>query len=410
MIKINRKIKRVFSLLILLFVYVFALGQGKEFKYRAAIQKIDSSDVYKIELQPSLIAKCVQKGWYDVRLIDSKGKYVAYAITDGIPSDNTSHYIDFPSITSNSTVDTATVYIAENTRRLNINQLWLKLKNTDVDRSVSLQGSDDLKQWFAIKENISLQPAGDEAKPEYEQLLTFPTSNYRYFKIQVNGKNKVPVKILQSGIYNTSAIHPEFAQLPPAKLSVKDTNKITSIFIDFGEPFLVSKLHLNITAPKFYSRDVTVYDLDAHASRLSTDVLSSSGTQDILVSAKTKRIRLDISNGDDNPLIIKSIDAWQQKKFAISYLESGQNYYILAGDSSAQDVSYDLSFLKAKSLSAMHIIGHSQVDNNPAHAKLVFKVKRDYTQLIWIAIAVVLILLSLLTWRMVKELNAKPKE
>jgi Na+-translocating ferredoxin:NAD+ oxidoreductase RnfD subunit len=137
-------------------------------------------------------------------------------------------------------------------------------------------------------------------------------------------------------------------------------------------------------------------------------MLSNSSDQpDMLFSDKTKHLRIDIANRDDNPLTIASVKAYQRKQFAVAYLEKGEKYYLVAGDSSAQEVSYDLSFLQAKPLSAMHVINHSQIENNPAYAKPVFKAGRDYTKLIWLSIAVVLILLSLLTWRMVKELNAK---
>jgi len=384
------------------------LGQGKEFEYRAAIQKIDTSDVYKIELQPTLIAKCTEKGLYDIRLIDNHGKYVAYTISNGISSENQSDYIDFPATMPKSTSDT--VYIAENVKHLNISQLWLKLRNTIVDRSINLEGSDNGKQWFAIKENINLQPARYEDKLDYEQMLTFPESNYRYFKIQITGKNKVPVKIVSSGVYVNRSANTEYSQLPPAKFSIKNKEKVTSIFVQFDQPYLINKLHLEITAPKFYRRKATVYDQDAKDAILTEDVLlGSSGTQDIPVSAKTRRVRIDIANGDDNPLTIKSVSAWQQKLFAVSYLEKGKDYHILAGDSSAQEVSYDLTFFDAKPLSAMRIINHSEIEKNPAYATAQPVVKRNFTLLLWIAIVTVLILLSFLTWKMVSEINAKQK-
>jgi len=106
-------------------------------------------------------------------------------------------------------------------------------------------------------------------------------------------------------------------------------------------------------------------------------------------------------------LAIGTVKAYQQKQFAVAYLEKGEKYYLLAGDSSAREVSYDLSFLTAKPVSGLKILSHSAVTQNPAYATRVITVKRDYTQLIWLSIAVVLILLSLLTWRMVKELGTK---
>ena len=82
MMRINRKMKQVFSLLVLLFVCDFAWGQESKFMYRADVMNVDSTSVYKIFLLPEFIAKSADKGLYDVRLADEKGKFVAYSIVD----------------------------------------------------------------------------------------------------------------------------------------------------------------------------------------------------------------------------------------------------------------------------------------------------------------------------------------
>jgi hypothetical protein len=407
MMKVNRKNKRVFNLFLLLLVHAFAFGQVKEFKYRATLSKIKASDVYKIELRPALIAKCAEKGLYDIRLVDGQGKFVAYTITDEQVTDAWADFVAFPQVPYISTADTGAVYIAENKQRLKVTQLRLRIKNTAVERRVTVEGSDDLQHWFAVKEDINLQPAGIETESEYSQLLTLPTSDYRYFKIIVSGKNKTPVKILGSGVYVINIDSVKYSALPQPKFNLKSTDKVTNIYASFDEPYLVNKIHLDITGPKFYSRKVTVYDVDAKSAVLANDVLvSSSGTQDIPISAKTSHVRITISNGDDNPLTVAAIRGYQQKQYAVSYLEAGKKYYLLVGDSSAHEVSYDLTFLGYRP-PAKEIISHSEVGKNPAYLARVFTVKRDYTMLIWVSITIVLVLLSLLTWRMVKELGTK---
>jgi Protein of unknown function (DUF3999) len=402
--------KQVFSLSVLLFVCAFASGQGKEFKYCAAIQKIDSSGVYKIELQPGFIAK--GSGLYDIRVMDETGKFVAYTIVTN-PSDKLKPvFIDFPEVKQVAGTDTATVYIAENKNRNKIDQLWLRLKNMAVSRTASLSGSDDLQHWFAIEEDIQLQDATSGGDTEYEQMLSFPQSNYRYFRIHISNKNKDLINILRSGIYISDYAGYEtpfkLTPLPPVKLSMKNNAKQTSYLISMDDKYTVDELHIEISSPKYYNRRISVYNVSNKTEQhLVDDILSSSGQGYVNISAKTNKLRIDIINGDDKPLVIKNITALYLNQFAVSYLEKGHKYSLLVGDSAASEVSYDLTFLHSKPMSQFPVISHSQVENNPAYGKLVFKVSKDYTQLIWISIAIVLILLSLLTWRMVKELNAK---
>jgi hypothetical protein len=405
----SRLIFLLFTVFILKSAAVFA--QSGAFKYKAAVQKIDSSGVYKIELDPAVIAKSVQS-LYDVRLMDNTGKFVAYALSNHLTIDSGNDFIEFPEVKQRDNADTATTFIAENKNKFNVNQLLIELKNTSVSRSVNIAGSDDLNKWYAIKEDIDLQPASYGDKPEYQQSFTFPTSNYRYFKLQVNGKNKTPIKILQAGISIENSIKPEFAVLPSAHFDSKDTAKMTRVFIHFESAYQINKLHFTISEPKYYSRRVVVYIVSrntdgTHTNEICDTVLNSTGTQDILLTAKANRLQLDIFNGDDNPLKIISITGYQLKQYAISYLESGHDYYLLTGCAAAKPVDYDLSFLKYRAFNLLPVIKLDSIEKNQAYAIAGQVVKRNYTPLLWAAIALVLILLSFLTFKMVGEIKAK---
>ena len=382
-------------------------AQGNLFKYKADVQKIDTSGIYKIELSSDLCAKSVAS-LHDLRLFDSHEKEIAYALSSDLSIDVPSGFIAFPEIKSSANTDTVTVYISENKNKLNINRLWVKLRNTDANRTIDISGSDNLQTWFAIKENIQMAVADDVNIPDYEQSLTFPTSNYRYFKIKVNGKNKNPIDILQSGIYVVNSYKPEFSVLPTVQFNAKDTNKKTSVFIHLNQPYQINKLHLDISAPKFYNRRVVVYDVgNKQGSEICDTVLSSSGSQDILLSAKSTEIRIDIFNNDDNPLTITHIQAYQLKQYIITYLQGSYSYYILTGDSSAKPANYDLSFLRGLKYSLLPVINHSSVYINTAYKAHTTLAAKNYTFWLWLAIALVLLLLIFFTWRMMREVNTQ---
>jgi hypothetical protein len=97
----------------------------------------------------------------------------------------------------------------------------------------------------------------------------------------------------------------------------------------------------------------------------------------------------------------------QMERSVVAYLEKGHAYSLLVGDSTAKEVSYDLTFVHSKPMSQFPVIQHSAVYKNPAFGLAVVPHARNYTPLIWAAIIVVLIVLSLLTLKMVKEVNTK---
>lgn len=403
---INKKSKIVFILLWI--CEALPVSSQTAYPYRADITKIDSSGVYKIELKPEFLSKSINKSLYDIRIVDESGKFVAYTIVSN-PSDKAkSVFTDFPEVKQGSNGDSVTYYIAENKKKIKVNQLWLKLKNTAVNRLADISGSDDLQHWFAIKENIQLQDADSGNNADYEQMLSFPTSDYHYLKIRIGNKNKDFVKITRSGVYLDSAANLHYVPLPPVMLTSKTAHKQTSYYAVLNGNYIINSLKIDISSPKYFSRRISIYDVGNKGEEmLYDDSISSSTARTISFSAKTGRLRIDIINGDDNPLIIKNISAFQLQDFAVCYLEKGHNYYLLAGDTAANEVSYDLSFVHSKPTSQFTVIRHSDVYKNPAYSTSKAESKSRFTLLLWVAIGVVLILLSLLTWKMVKEISSR---
>jgi hypothetical protein len=396
--------------LLLLFVVMCSLAnaQLKDYRYKTDVQKIDSGGVYRVELSPALIAKSYD-GSSDIRIADDKGKNVAYVLSSKLSLNSPDSFIVFPEVTPEQVADTAVFYTAENKNNLDISQLWLRLKKTDVSRTVNLMGSDDLKSWFAIKEDIPLEQAGAGQGTDYQQSLAFPTSNYRYFRVQIISRSKVPVKILQAGIYTVSLNKPVFAELPAVGIRSTELNKTSHFFIDLHQPYRLHKLHFNISSPKYYTRRVVVYAMNvggiASTNALADTTLSSLGTQDIALSVKTKKVRVDIYNGDDNPLVITSVNAYQVKLYAVCYLESGHKYSIYTGNPSANAADYDLSFLNNRAYNQLPGISHGPVHNNGAYAILPVPNKSDHSILLWTSLILVLLILSFLTLKMVREIK-----
>src|SRR6185437_6419537 len=174
MMKLNQRIKGAF-LLTIFGIAISSAGAQDHFRYRASLKKVDSSGFYKIALQPSIVA-ISQAGLPDLRLVDSKGKYVAYINYSNIPVDKSQKFIAFPEIKPLTRTDTGTTIIIENKATSPISRLWLRLKNTAVVRTMNLAGSDDLKRWFAIEEGIPLEQSQTGNTGEYIQALTLPES------------------------------------------------------------------------------------------------------------------------------------------------------------------------------------------------------------------------------------------
>ena len=393
------------SVLILAFLgAMFSASAQKNFKYAAPIQKIDSTGFYKIGLSPTFVAKSTAT-LSDVRLTDAKGNYVPYINAENLPKTDHEQFVVFPEVQAKLKTDTGTTFIVESKEKLPVNRLWLKLKNTAVERTVNLSGSDDLEKWFAIDENVPLQKAVLNSDGTYLQSLSFPASNYRYLKLLVNDKNKAPIKFLEAGIYTEQSVADVYFPIPGAKITRADSNKTSYITIALNDNYLVNQISLDISAPKYYKRNISVYQADKQL--VTSAELNSNKPVAIFLSAKTNKLELQIENGDNLPLTIGDIKIAQADQFIVSYLQAGQTYQLLTGDAKATAPDYDLKFFTDSIHTRIPGIVHGLVVNNTAFSTPPVVAKHDYSALLWIAIGAALLLLLLLTFKMLKEVNGK---
>ncbi|MDR3695665.1 DUF3999 family protein [Mucilaginibacter sp.] len=390
-----------------LFLALFSASAQNTFKYAAAIPKTDSAGFYKISLQPAFVAKS-NPDFSDIRLIDQKGHFVPYITADNLPQPANEKFVVFPRLAVASKTDTGTSYIIENTASLPVSMLWVKLRNTAVKRTVNLSGSDDLKRWFAIEEDVPLQQAGLNSGGAYSQSLSFPASNYRYLKLLVNDKNKTPLKFMEAGIYTEQSVSKSYFPVPGVRVSQQDSNNVTYIRIRLNDKYLINRINLEITAPKYYKRDIAVYQIDGQQRSLVSNAEIYSGkSNSLLFAAKADELELQIDNGDNLPLIIKNVEVFQADQFIVTYLDAGQSYQLLTGDKKATAPDYDLKFFIDSIHQRIPEISPVAVVKNTAYQLHLPVVKKDNSMILWLSIIAALLLLSLLTWKMVTEVNDK---
>ncbi|HVW94560.1 MAG TPA: hypothetical protein VHA56_01160 [Mucilaginibacter sp.] len=397
-------IKRISAIILFLIdCQAFTASAQPSFKYQAQLGKIDSSGFYRIPLSPAFVARS-NYGLSDVRIIDKAGKFVPYISADNLPVANSDIFLPFIPVSGEP--DTGTTFILRRTVSQATGRLWLRLKNTAVKRTINLSGSDDLKKWFAIEENIPLQEAVRNNDGSYMQSISFPASNFRYLKLLVNDRNKTPIKFLEAGIYANHSEQPQYEPITGLSFTRSDSGSMTVIHVRLTDNYLLGMLRLNITAPKYYKRNISVFTIGSKGKQLiHTDELNSADRHPILLNAKTNRLDLQIDNGDNSPLEIADIIAAQADQSVTAYLQNGNTYMLLTGDKYAQKPTYDLKFFTDSIKERLPMINPGKVEKNTLQAPQSGTQKHDYTLLIWIVIIVALLLLIFLTVKMTTEIN-----
>jgi hypothetical protein len=397
------KIKGFFIFLVCYIAHISALFGQSTFTYQAEIEPVKKSGFYKIQLQPRLIAKG-KNDLSDLRIIDQKNKYLAYAkVQSSISQEEDFTPFEILSLTSQ---DSVTTMILKNENRLLLTSLWLNFKNAAVFRRADVLGSDDQKDWFAIQEDILLSTSSITRTDNFLQSLSFPANRYMYFKVKIYNGKKEALQIIRAGIFRDRQRTLAYTAIPsPIVSQIDSANGSSYLKMAFKENFLINKLTFKVSKPKFYRRQVLVFSKEGKQKRLIGEaIFRSDGKAEMHMNTRTHALEVQVINGDNPPLTIGQVLAAQATEYVLAYLEEGEQYKFLIGDRKAAKPQYDMEYF-ADSIQNVTEISHNRLLKNALYKAQINADKTDYTILLWAAILSVLSLLIYFSWKMLTEIN-----
>ncbi|MEO5999642.1 MAG: hypothetical protein ABIN89_22795 [Chitinophagaceae bacterium] len=380
------------------------------FQYESSINNVKLPGFYKILLKPAILSKCKNE-LNDIRILDDKSKQVPYILKSDQPEFQGKNFIELPILAVKKEADKQTHIVIQNQLHKTINELLLIIKNADAERTVAISGSDDQKQWFVIRENITLSNLYVQEQDRFIQSLSFPNSSYNFFEIVINGKDLLPVNIVKVGVYEGLNRVGSYLDIPdPVILQTDSSNKISYVHLEFNDRYILNKLKLEILGPKFFRRRMSMQETNGRiGTNIGAYTISSDVDPSYTINSKAKKLLLEIENEDSPPLKIRSAKAYQLNKYLLTYLEPDIKYKLAFGDSTTGAPRYDLEFFKDSihnaateiNIGSIIKINYEKPDSKQNKGKNML--------VLWIIIIAVLALLLMLTLRMTKEVSGKNK-
>lgn len=396
------------AILCFTFVCLAATVSSQHHKYKAQLPVVDSSAFYKIEIPPIIAGKS-KHGLADVRIINKKGIETPYIIKTAEAEFTEKEFEEFPILTKRRGADNQTHVVIENLAKDRLGNLLLLIKNTEAQRTVTLSGGEDTSAWYVIKENLLLENYfNNTSNGSFIQAITFPPVDYRFLKITILGKDVLPVNIIKAGIYTGKYLSGRFVQLPaPVLIQTDSSDKRSYIHLHFNETYQVDKLELQVTGPKYYKRRVSFYPgTNVNNASLKFDVTSKDPAS-FRLGFKAKDILLVIDNEDNPPLLVENARGWQLNKYLLSYLEKGQSYELLFGDSAAFAPAYDLAFFADSIPSTLQETKPFNVVENHNAPSVKPKQNDSPSIVLWIVIIAVLGLLLFASYKLMSDVERK---
>ncbi|MCC8170241.1 MAG: DUF3999 domain-containing protein [Parabacteroides sp.] len=334
------------------------------YRYTAGLPPVTESGFYAVEL-PGYVRGAARADLADVRILDSRDKETAYLVRRNETPVAGTPFQPYPVQVKNLPSRTE-IQIEAGNRALS--SFALQVKNTAVDKTASLRGSNDGQQWYAVKETFPLRGLYDQRQTTASFEITFPLSDYRYYLLTIDDSLSAPLNVIQVGQPAVASYaRPELSEVKPSGLSVREEGKETGILLTFPCRYDFSEIVFYVSSPRFFRREIVFSFPSAASSPAGSrksllqrrdgrsgqpyrsyvgSVLESDGKGMAALdwSQYTDTLDMRIRNGDDQPLRIDSIKTYIDRLYLAAYLEAGETYRLAYGNGQAQMPVYDLSF------------------------------------------------------------------
>lgn len=309
------------------------------------IQPVEVSGYYNIQLGQGIIAKSLDGDLSDLKILDSKNNEVPYFLRSVNPIREISRFEDY-NLKQNQVKDSLNVVIIDNQEKEDINRFYIIVRKADVSKYASLRGSNDLKQWYIVRQKTSVSGFGDA---DEVLILDFPKGNYRYYEITLENNQNSPLEVLKVGKIKNSSIYAQFTELQLGYFLQKDSisDKKTYItFPDSQDTYRISKLEVGVNNKAYFFRHAVMSD-SISQSRVTFD-LSSKGNNTFFINSFlfSRNTSIAIENHNNPPLKVDFVKAYGLNRYVCAYLEEGQSYIVRVGQKDKTPPKYDIEYFQ----------------------------------------------------------------
>lgn len=234
-----------------------------------------------------------------------------------------------------------------------INKILLKFEDKNFDWRIKLEGSQDQQEWFSILDDYRILSIKNTTSDYQFTDLVFPEANYKYFRVFIPAKAQ---PVLQSAEVleneNRSGVYRDY-DIKSQRITNKKKDKSTQIDIDLEHLVPVERLKIKVATDFDYFRRFQMqYLADSAMTEKGMKYFYRTITQNTLSSLDdnefsfksvlAKKLRILISNDDNQPLEIASVQVSGAQQEIIARFTAPADYKLVYGNKETQRPIYDL--------------------------------------------------------------------
>jgi hypothetical protein len=403
---------KLFTLLLL--CANIANAQTNAYKFKRSITGVNS--VWHKMALPDDLYKKANAGFEDLRIFGINGKdttevpYLLKQRADKV----TTNDITFKQI-NQSTNPNGYYYTFQSPAINLINQIKLAFKQENFDWKVTLEGSNDNKEWFAILSDYRILSIKNNDTDYQFTKLNFPDSKYQYFRIAV--KSPVQPELLEAKISKTDTIKGTYQEVKYQSFDLKNdvSKKETVIDVTLANPVPLSYLKLNAQSDFDFYRSIKIeYATDSfktdkgiqynYANLYEGTISSLEEPAFNFVNTITSRLKITIQNNDNKPLRLSGLQLKGNIYEIIARFDQPKAEYALYyGNEKATAPVYEIEKFESKIPTGLTGVNVGAEQKNPAYTIKTEKPLFENKAWLWVLMAVIIVLLGWFSFKMLRN-------
>ncbi|MEM9001206.1 MAG: DUF3999 family protein [Bacteroidota bacterium] len=340
-------------LLLFIMVRSFSYGQMKEYLYQRELKGI-TDQWHKVTLPNALFGKTAQD-LTDLRI---------FGLTEGNDTIEAPYLLrTSKEKISSKEVASKTINVSYNDKgyyftfeipaKEPINQIKLDFMQENFDWRITLEGSQDQKEWFTVVGNYRILSIKNNQTDFQFTKLAFPSSKYRFYRVFIDSKEKPELSVVR--ITQNDSTEGSYRKYGVKKFNVRENTKTqqTEIDVELQLPVRISHIHIAISDTFDYYRPVTIkYLADSlkteqgwkyNFSTLTNGTINSLEKNEFhSISTTVQKLKIYIENQENRPLTIDTIELKGYIHELIARFTDRATYHLTYGKERATRPNYDI--------------------------------------------------------------------
>ncbi len=395
---------------------ITSFAQIDSYSFKRQLNKVEKENYCTLMLSPEVMARS-KSNLSDIRIYN-----IANSDTTEVPylmnwmgSNIKEVSIPFQLINDTYNEKCCSYVTLKFSKKQTINQIKLNVSDSNFDKRLKIEGSNDNKEWFTIKEHLRIVRFRNASEDYSYTTLNFNSSEFTYFRIKFDDDGSSRINVTEAYAFENQLIEGKYSDLKISdKKQIENKKEKTSeIIIDFPFSYLVNYITIKSNYKTDFYRNINIYGSSGTIKTekgdienwymINTSIFSSIENNIINCNnSKTKKLKLEIINYDNEPLAIDEIKAFAEQCQLVANLPQSENLYLVYGKENDNSPNYDLIHFKDKIPNELSV-----VDYGTEQVKLISIDKPE--QLIkskmwlWIVMGVVLVIIGYFALSMLKK-------